>query len=164
MQCDCAPFWRAARTRVQALYTLGRPLDKSAFLRSLFDHDDEITRGGVAVALASRMGSEASQAVQARLPHAVNPIERALMLAAAVRCGIEGSSDALHAALSQISDPFLLEYLWRRELVFAVSREGPDAKERGQAWSELFNLNLQLADEQVSQFAPYSGTNTKSEY
>jgi len=143
------------RTRVQALYTLGRPLAKGAFAPELLDRDDLITRGAAAVALASRLGSGARQAVQARLPHATNPIERSLMCAAAVRCGIPGSSDLLHHALAEITDPFLMEHLWRRELVFAVSREGPDAKERGQAWGELFNVNFQLAEEQVSRFAPF---------
>jgi len=146
------------RTRVQALYTLGRPLAKGAFAPELLDHDDVITRGAAAVALASRLGGSARQAVQARQPHATDPIECALMCAAAVRCGIPGSSDLLHHALAEVTDPFLMEYLWRRELVFAVSREGPEAQQRGQAWGELFNVNFQLAEEQVSRFAPFPAT------
>lgn len=150
------------RARVQALYTLGRPLAKGAFAPTLLDHDDVIARGAAAIALASRLGSEARQAVQARQPHATDPIERALMCAAAVRCGVPGSADVLHEALAQIPDPFLMEYLWRRELVFAISREGPDAEERGQAWGELFNVNFQLAEEQVSRFAPFTSTSTRN--
>jgi hypothetical protein len=108
------------------------------------------------VALAVSQGPKARDTIEALLPHASGPFERGLVFAAAVRCGVEGSSDGLHSALAEIGNPIGdLEYLWRRELVFAVSREGPDAEERGQVWSELFGLNFRQAETEVNRFAPY---------
>jgi hypothetical protein len=146
-----------ARIRVQALYTSGRRSETAEIAESLLHHDDDIVRGSSAIALAIASGPKAREAVESLLRYASSPIERALLSAAAVRCGLEGGSDGLHLALAEMDRRIYdLEYLWRRELVFCVSREGPDALERGQVWSELFHMDFRQAEAEVNRFAPYS--------
>jgi len=150
--------WRSPRATAQVLYTSGASSEVLALAGKALDADDPAVRAAGTLSLSITLGREARKTVQPLPNYAPDPIERALMLAACVRCGVEGSTDALHTALGELGDSILeTDYLWRRELAFTVSRTGPQAQQRGQAWGELLGVSFPEAEEQVNRFAPFHG-------
>jgi len=142
-------------TQLQALYTKGPHSGAADLAEGFLDADGDSDRGAAAIVLAINRGANAAETIERRSRFATTPVEAALLFSASVRCGVKGADVRLHRQLSELRHPIQdLPYLWRRELVYAVSRRGEDGQERGQAWGELFNVDLDDAVSEVNRFAP----------
>ena len=148
---------RSSQMIARALYTLGPRPDLSDVAKSLLDLDDDeagLVRAVAGLALAVEMGSAARSTLERIVQFARTPEEKALLLAGCMRTG-SGNGDELHSSLAKIPvPPVHLEYLYRRELVFAVSR-GIDGENRGRVWADLLDVDWYTTAEEISRFAPH---------
>jgi hypothetical protein len=140
----------------RSLYTLGRRPELAEKASSLLNDEDEtgLIRAVAGLALAVELDSAARSVLERIVRYARTPEEKALLLAACMRTG-SGNGDELHSSLAKIPvPPVHLEYLYRRELVFAVSR-GNDGENRGRAWADLLDVDWLTTAEEISRFAPH---------
>jgi nucleoside phosphorylase/HEAT repeat protein len=142
-------------SRMNAWYTGMKWVPCVDGMQEFLDSGEEWVRRPAAICLGLMQRQVAEPTLKRYLRHASTPMDKVFILAGLVRSGAGEYCKDLYKSLGEAMQAPRLEYIWKRELVAALSLDPADGLLEAQAWAELLRVDFHECIEEVQEIHPF---------
>jgi nucleoside phosphorylase len=135
---------------VNSWYSGNKWKPNAGIIAPFLDSNHEWVRRPAAVCMGLH-GQTAQPALKRYLRHASTPLDKAFILAGLIRSGAKEFCNDLYSSLGEARQVSLVDYIWKRELLIALSQDSTHGRQRASAWADLLRVDLSECAEEIAE-------------